>query len=226
VLEAPDRERVSWTIQVKAPDLGFATLEPNRNSVVRESGSALDFSARVRPADVDGVVYEWSVNGRRASGASGSSYRFQPSDPGRYTVSIRATAPWGSSVDNSWTVIVNPPPTPKPQPTATPANPEADLRGWIAGYCGAFERKDTDALLALGHLKSRDEAQRLADALSVMQNLRVTCANPSISVRGDEATVSFDRTDRWTDRRGEVERALPRITKTLRRQGTSWIVIR
>jgi hypothetical protein len=235
VLEAsvggrPER-LASWTIDVAAPALRFASLEPSRTAVVRDSGSELDFAARLGPADVDGVVYEWSVNGRPASGASGPRYRFRPSNPGSYTVSLRATAPWGASVDNSWKVTVNPPPTPKPQPTAiqqaSRPDPEAELRGWIAGYCGAFERKDTDALLALGHLKSRDEAQRLSDALSVMENLRLTCTNPSISVRGDEATVSFDRTDRWTDPRGNpVERSLPRITKTLRRQGSSWIVIR
>jgi hypothetical protein len=39
--------------------------------------------------------------------------------------------------------------------------------------------------------------------------------------------VSFDRTDRWTDPRGNpVERTLPRITKSLRRESAGWVVVR
>ena len=81
-------------------------------------------------------------------------------------------------------------------------------------------------MLALGHLTSQAEAARLRDALSSMNDLKVSCTNPSVRVSGDQAVVSFDRTDHWTDPRGTVmERALPRISKTLRRANGRWVVV-
>jgi hypothetical protein len=59
-----------------------------------------------------------------------------------------------------------------------------------------------------------------------MADLKVSCSNPSVRVNGDQATVSFDRTDRWTDPRGTpMERALPRITKTLHKSNGRWIAV-
>jgi hypothetical protein len=218
----------SWQVEVQAPELAFAGSTPGTSRFERDVGAQVDFEAPVRPADVDGLRYEWTVNGERASGASGSRYRLRTNSPGSYTVTVKASAPWGASIDKSWSLTVNKPkPTPAPVVASRPGGAESELRDWISTYCGAFERKDTGKLLALGHLKTAAEAERLGEALSVMQNLKLSCTNPSIRVDGNSATVSFDRTDRWTDPRGNpVERTLPRITKALRREGSGWIVVR
>jgi hypothetical protein len=57
-----------------------------------------------------------------------------------------------------------------------------------------------------------------------MNDLKVSCTNPSIRATGDDVVVSFDRTDRWTDPRGTtIERALPRITKHLHLANGRWV---
>jgi hypothetical protein len=90
----------------------------------------------------------------------------------------------------------------------------------------AFQKKDTDALIALGHLSGQSEAERLREALSSMTELQVSCSNPSVRVNGDQAVVSFDRTDRWVDPRGApMERALPRITKNLHKNNGRWVAV-
>ncbi|MGH7806382.1 MAG: hypothetical protein ACREQJ_18685, partial [Candidatus Binatia bacterium] len=216
----------TWQVEVEAPQLAFAGTTPGFLRLEREVGSQVDFEAPVRPADVDGIRWEWSVNGERAAGASSSRYRLRTTNPGAYTVTVKASAPWGASIDKSWTLTVNKP-KPTPAPVVASRGAESELRDWISTYCGAFERKDTGKLLALGHLKTGAEAERLGEALSVMQNLTLSCTNASIRVDGNNATVSFDRTDRWTDPRGNpVERTLPRITKSLRREDSGWIVVR
>jgi hypothetical protein len=59
-----------------------------------------------------------------------------------------------------------------------------------------------------------------------MTDLKVSCSNPSVRVNGDQAVVSFDRTDRWTDPRGApMERALPRITKNLHKDNGRWVAV-
>jgi hypothetical protein len=120
-------------------------------------------------------------------------------------------------------VAALPPPPPAAEPPKTAAL-EAEVRAWVQSYCAAFQRKDTDSLIALGHISSQDEAARLREALASMNNLKLSCTNASVRLNGNRAEVSFDRTDRWTDPRGtEMERSLPRITKTLTRTDGRWV---
>ncbi|MGH7820122.1 MAG: hypothetical protein ACREQ9_10130, partial [Candidatus Binatia bacterium] len=228
----------SWDLDIVAPPLDFAGLEPSARSLERPPGVPISFRAPVRNPDGDKLAFAWEVNGRPARGADGPSYEFEPDEPGDYQVKVKATAPWGSSVDNTWTLKVSPKPAPEPtiQVVRVPPTPkdvpkplgdaQSELSGWIQSYCTAFENKDTNTLIQLGHLSSQAEASRLQQVLSAMDNLKLSCTNPKISVKGDQATVSFDRKDQWTDPRGTtMERALPRITKNLRRSNGRWVAV-
>ncbi len=227
-----DGERVSlrtWDLEIEPPPLGFARLEPAAHSVERPGGAPVNFRAPIKDFDGAKVSFVWQVNGETALGIDGPAYEFRPNGPGEYLVEVRAAAPWGASIANTWKLSVKPPPPPTPAieeelKRPLPSDPRAEAQAWIQQYCRAFERKDTDTLIALGHISTQGEASRLRDALSAMNNLQVSCFNPSVKMSGDQAVVSFDRTDHWTDPRGtEMERALPRITKTLRRSNGRWI---
>jgi hypothetical protein len=232
VVAARDSERVSlraWDLEIELPPLDFAKLEPAGRSVQRPSGAMVSFRAPIKNSDPEKLSFLWEVNGKRAPGIEGPAYDFRPDNPGEYVVQVRATAPWGASVANTWRLSITPPPTPsvaEELKKVPPRDARQEARAWIDAYCSAFQSKDTNALLALGHLSSPSEASRLREALEAMQGLRVSCSNPSIQVDGDQAVVSFDRTDRWTDPRGgEMERALPRITKTLRWTDDRWVAV-
>jgi hypothetical protein len=221
-----------WEVEIEAPPLGFGRLDPPTPSVERDVGSRVTFRAPIAQPKGDALAFQWEVNGETASGIDGSSYEFEPSRPGDYVVAVRATAPWGASIANTWKLSVRqPPPPPPPSPSTREMRPptdtktaEAQAQAWIEAYCNAFQTKDTDALIALGHLSNEAEAARLREALKAMTNLRVSCSNQTVRVTGDQAVVSFDRTDHWIDPRGsEMERALPRITKKLRRNDGRWV---
>lgn len=227
-------ERVSlrtWDLEIEPPPLGFARLEPAARSVERPNGGPVSFHAPIKDSGAEKLSFVWQVNGQTAAGIDGPAYEFRPNGPGEYLVQVRATAPWGASIANTWKLSVKPPPPPTPAVVEElrrplPSDPRGEAQAWIQQYCRAFETKDTDALIALGHLASQDQASRLSEALSAMNNLQVSCSNPSVQLSGDQAVVSFDRIDHWTDPRGtEMERALPRITKTLRRSTGRWVAV-
>jgi len=220
----------SWEVEISPPPIGFGKLDPAQPKLERAAGSTVAFRAPVTGVDMGGLSFEWQVNGKTDRGADGPGYEFAPTSPGEYQVSVRATAPWGETLANTWRLSI-PAPTPAPialkEPTPRPSSDSsAEAQQWIQAYCNAFQTKNTDALIALGHVKTQGEASRLREALAAMTNLRVSCSNTSVRVTGDQAIVSFDRTDHWTDPRGsEMERALPRITKTLRRSDGRWVAV-
>ncbi len=230
IVAGHDRQRASlraWDVEIEAPPLGFARLEPSSRTVERSSGSRVSFRAPVATAEGEKLAFLWEVNGKPANDADGPTYDFQPQAPGQYVVQVRATAPWGASIANTWTLSVRPPvPTPNVREEVAKADPRGEAQAWIEAYCMAFQKKDTDALIALGHLSGQGEAARLREALSSMTDLKVSCSNPSVRVSGDQAVVSFDRTDRWIDPRGApMERALPRITKNLHKNDGRWVAV-
>src|SRR5262249_24279910 len=148
---------------IEAPPLGFAGLEPSSQTVERSSGSRVSFHAPVKSVEGERLAFLWEVNGKPAEEADGPTYDFQPQGPGEYVVQVRATAPWGASIANKWTLSVRPPPVPTPNVREdTPrTDPRAEAQAWIEAYCVAFQKEDTDSLIALGHLSSQGEAARL-----------------------------------------------------------------
>jgi hypothetical protein len=215
----------TWNLEIEAPPLGFASLEPANRSVERPPGARVSFRAPVNLEDGEKLAFLWQVNGQAVRGADGPAYDFQTQSPGEYRVQVSATAPWGASIANTWNLSVRAlVPTPDLKKAVDRPDPRAGARAWMQAYCAAFEKKDVDALLTLGHLRSETEAERLRDALASMSDLKVSCTNPSIRTSGDDVVVSFDRTDRWTDPRGTtIERALPRITKHLHLANGRWV---
>ncbi len=219
----------------------LASARPASRSLEIEAETEQQFAARVKGADARDLV--WELDGAQVGqGGSFVLKKTQTAESGRHDLQLVAERDGARSVLTTWQVnvvappvavaVAKPPPLPtpaplpkSPEPVSKPPDPVAEIRAWVENYCGAFERKDTGALIALGQLTSQAEATRLRDALSTMENLKVLCTSPSIQVSGDHATVSFDRTDRWLDPRGgQMERALPRITKNLQRSNGRWIV--
>ncbi len=217
----------SWDLEIEAPPLGFASLEPANRSLERPPGVPVSFRAPVNLSQSEKLAFLWKVNGEPAHGADGPTYDFQPQSPGNYEIQVRATAPWGATIANTWKLSVRPPVVPTPDlrsAVVEKPDPSAGAQAWIQAYCTAFEKKDVEALVTLGHLSSQTEAARLRDALASMNDLKVSCTNPTVRATGDDAVVSFDRTDRWTDPRGTaMERALPRITKRLHLANGRWV---
>ncbi len=225
----------SWEIVIAPKPLGFAWLEPSSAALERPTGSRVSFRAPVENADPEKLSFQWEVNGEAQREARGSNYDFAAENPGTYRVTVLAKGASGASASNTWNLTVRPKPAPPPPVESIPRpalqapkidNPEVEARAWIDAYCAAFEQKDTEALIRLGHLSNQAEASRLRDALATMGNLRLSCSNASVQVNGDRATVSFDRIDRWTDPRGtDMSKPLPRITKNLRRNGDRWVAV-
>src|SRR5262249_33549227 len=155
------------------PPLAFASLQPSSNVFERQPGSRVSFRAEFANVEASSLSYRWEINGQAASDARGPGYDLDPPGPGTYVVRLLATAPWGASLANAGRLRVpKPAPAPPPvealvRPTPEPPmseNLEAEARAWIQSYCNAFQRKDTDSLIALGHISSQAEAVRLRDA--------------------------------------------------------------
>ena len=131
-----------WDLDIQAPPLGFAGLEPPARSLERSPGARVSFRAPVNVSEGEKLAFLWEVNGQPARGADGPTYDFQPQGPGEYVVQVRATAPWGASIANTWTLLVRPPiPPPELRQEAARPDPRADAQAWIQMYCTAFEKK-------------------------------------------------------------------------------------
>lgn len=216
----------AWQIEVRSRPPAFVALEPRSDNVEAVPGRPLAFRAAVDEEASGEPSFEWQVNGRKAD-AQGPVYELAAADPGRYRVTVSAKNPWGDRADHTWNVTLKSPPAPSPPPRIQPLDARAEILGWVDAYCRAFERKDTEALVRLGHLRRGEDEQKLRSALAAMENLQLNCTNTEVSVDGDEAVVSFDRTDRWNDPNGSrLERKLPRITKRLRRDEGHWTASR
>src|SRR5262249_25495230 len=100
---SPTRLR-SWDVEIEAPQLGFGALQPANRGVERPPGALVSFRAPVNLSEGQKPAFLWQVNGEPARGADGPAYDFQPQSPGEYVVQVRATAPWGATIANTWTL--------------------------------------------------------------------------------------------------------------------------
>lgn len=100
-----------------------------------------------------------------------------------------------------------------------------ELLSWLREYKKAWEKGDIETLKELGHISSEKEEGKLRHHYQYVHDVKVSIQNEIIEVHDDNnhATVSFDRTDAWTDERGNRhQRILPRITKILRNENNTW----
>lgn len=101
-----------------------------------------------------------------------------------------------------------------------------EIQTWLQEYKKAWEKGDIEVLKELGHISSEKEENKLRQHYQYVLDVQVSIYNEVIEVNDDssQASVSFDRTDEWTDERGNrYKRDLPRITKILcKDENTTW----
>jgi len=100
-----------------------------------------------------------------------------------------------------------------------------EIQTWLQEYKSAWEKGDIETLKELGHISSEKDENKLRQHYMYVHDIKVSIQNEVIDVNNDkkQTTISFDRTDEWTDERGERHKeCLPRIVKTLRKENNIW----
>ena len=100
-----------------------------------------------------------------------------------------------------------------------------EIQTWLQEYKSAWEKGDIETLKELGHISSEKDENKLRQHYMYVSDIKVSIQNEVIEVNNDkkQTTISFDRTDEWTDERGERHKeCLPRIVKTLRKENNIW----
>jgi len=100
-----------------------------------------------------------------------------------------------------------------------------EIQTWLKEYKSAWEKGDIETLKNLGHISSEKDENKLRQHYMYVRDIKVSIQNEVIEVNNDkkQTTISFDRTDEWTDERGERHKeCLPRIVKTLRKENNIW----
>jgi hypothetical protein len=82
----------------------------------------------------------------------------------------------------------------EPPRVAVTALTQADVRDWLHRYEQAWEARDVDRLQALGIVRAH-QAEATRQALRVYERLEVSIENEQIAIDGQQARVSFDRSD-------------------------------
>ena len=106
---------------------------------------------------------------------------------------------------------------------------KSEIQTWLQTYKNAWEKGDIETLKELGHISSDEEEDKLRNHYMYVHDIKVSIQNEVIEVNDDnkETTVSFDRTDEWTDERGNRHKeSLPRIVKTLRKENNIWKIVK
>ncbi len=100
---------------------------------------------------------------------------------------------------------------------------KTEIQAWLQEYKRAWEEGDIKTLHEFGHISSEKEENKLRQHYSYVHDVKVSIENEIIEVNGDKVTISFDRTDEWTDERGNRHKEdLPRITKILHKENNTW----
>jgi serine/threonine protein kinase len=106
---------------------------------------------------------------------------------------------------------------------------KSEIQTWLQTYKNAWEKGDIETLKELGHISSDEEEDKLRNHYMYVHDIKVSIQNEVIEVNDNnkETTVSFDRTDEWTDERGNRHKeSLPRIVKTLRKENNIWKIVK
>ena len=106
---------------------------------------------------------------------------------------------------------------------------KSEIQTWLQEYKNAWEKGDIEILKDLGHISSEKEEDKLRNHYLYVHDIKVSIQNEVIEINNDkrQTTVSFDRTDEWTDERGNRHKeSLPRIVKTLRKENNIWKIVK
>lgn len=106
---------------------------------------------------------------------------------------------------------------------------KSEIQTWLQTYKNAWEKGDIETLKELGHISSEEEENKLRNHYLYVHDIKVSIQNEVIEINDDnkETTVSFDRTDEWSDERGNRHKeSLPRIIKTLRKENNIWKIVK
>jgi len=106
---------------------------------------------------------------------------------------------------------------------------KSEIQTWLQTYKNAWEKGDIETLKELGHISSDEEEDKLRNHYMYVHDIKVSIQNEVIEVNDNnkETTVSFDRTDEWTDERGNRHKeSLPRKVKTLRKENNIWKIVK
>jgi len=111
-------------------------------------------------------------------------------------------------------------PAPAPAPDI-----EAELRGTLAAYREALERKDIDGLSAYYETLSPSQRGALMQYFANAEDLHIELSDVRVAIIGDAAAVSFTRQDHFIDRNtGAPQRVNVRITKRFSRGSSGWVI--
>jgi len=106
---------------------------------------------------------------------------------------------------------------------------KSEIQTWLQEYKNAWEKGDIETLKELGHISSKKEEDKLRNHYMYVHDIKVSIQNEVMEINNDnrQTTVSFDRTDEWTDERGDRHKeSLPRIVKTLRKENNIWKIVK
>ena len=106
---------------------------------------------------------------------------------------------------------------------------KSEIQTWLQTYKNAWEKGDIETLKELGHISSEEEEDKLRNHYMYVYDIKVSIQNEVIEINDNnkETTVSFDRTDEWTDERGNRHKeSLPRKVKTLRKENNIWKIVK
>jgi len=106
---------------------------------------------------------------------------------------------------------------------------KSEIQTWLQTYKNSWEKGDIETLKELGHISSEEEEDKLRNHYLYVHDIKVSIQNEVIEINNDkrQTTISFDRTDEWTDERGNRHKErLPRIVKTLRKENNIWKIVK
>ena len=102
---------------------------------------------------------------------------------------------------------------------------EREIVAFIERYRRATEAGDIEALATMYATFPDEQREALASYYKGVRNLRVTIDNVETAVVGDEAVVSYSRTDDFVDGwSGRPMHVALRVTKTLVRKDGAWVL--
>ena len=107
--------------------------------------------------------------------------------------------------------------------SADDAGAQGEILETIKRYRHAMEARDLHALSALYAEFPPEQQAAQQRYFDNARDLSITIDRPEIAVAGDEAVVSYTRSDNFVDvRTGRPMHVELRLTKTLRREGGEW----